>query len=139
MLLWTHKVLGGDKLEVTVHELPVPCIFLGGGAGGRPTTQRSSQARDRTHATAAITPTFIPLSYQGTPALHYLFWQVTYKPVRSFLCFLGPHPQHMEVPRLGVESELQLLVYTHSHSNAVAEPHLQPTPQLTAKARSLTH
>ena len=26
--------------------------------------------------------------------------------------FLGPHPRPMEVPRLGVESELQLLVYT---------------------------
>ena len=24
----------------------------------------------------------------------------------SFLCFLGPHPWHMEVPRLGVELEL---------------------------------
>ena len=23
-----------------------------------------------------------------------------------FFCFLGPHPQHMEVPRLGAESEL---------------------------------
>ena len=28
------------------------------------------------------------------------------------LFFLGPHLQHMEVPRLGAESELQLLVYT---------------------------
>ena len=27
-------------------------------------------------------------------------------------CFLGLHPQHMEVPRLGVELELQLPVYT---------------------------
>ena len=27
-------------------------------------------------------------------------------------CLLGPHPQHMEVPRIGVESELQLPVYT---------------------------
>ena len=27
-------------------------------------------------------------------------------------CFLGPHPQHMEVPRLGVQSELQLPAYT---------------------------
>ena len=27
-------------------------------------------------------------------------------------CFLGPHPQHMEVPRLGVKSELQLPAYT---------------------------
>ena len=30
----------------------------------------------------------------------------------SFLRFLGPHPWLMEVPRLGVESKLQLLVYT---------------------------
>ena len=28
-----------------------------------------------------------------------------------FLCFLGPHPWHMEVPRLGDKSELQLLAY----------------------------
>ena len=26
--------------------------------------------------------------------------------------FLGPHPQHMEVPRPWVQSELQLLAYT---------------------------
>ena len=26
--------------------------------------------------------------------------------------FLGPYPQHMEVPRLGVKSELQPLVYS---------------------------
>ena len=29
-----------------------------------------------------------------------------------FFCFLGPHPWHMEVPRLGVQSELQLPAYT---------------------------
>ena len=29
-----------------------------------------------------------------------------------FLVFLGPHSQHMEVPRLGVELELQPLVCT---------------------------
>ena len=27
-------------------------------------------------------------------------------------CLLGPHPQHMEVPRLEVQLELQLLAYT---------------------------
>ena len=27
-------------------------------------------------------------------------------------CFLGPHLQHMEVPRLGEKLELQLLAYT---------------------------
>ena len=35
---------------------------------------------------------------------------------------LGPHPQHMEVPRLGVKSELQLLADT-----ATAMPDLQPS------------
>ena len=29
-----------------------------------------------------------------------------------FVCFLGPYLQHMEVPRLDVESELQLPAYT---------------------------
>ena len=29
-----------------------------------------------------------------------------------FVCFLGPHPWHMDVPRLGVKLELQLLAYT---------------------------
>ena len=29
-----------------------------------------------------------------------------------FFVFLGPHLQQMEVPRLGIESELQLLAYT---------------------------
>ena len=28
-----------------------------------------------------------------------------------YFCFLGLHPQHMEVPRLGVNSELQPLAY----------------------------
>ena len=29
-----------------------------------------------------------------------------------FFVFLGPHLRYMEVPRLGVESEIQLQVYT---------------------------
>ena len=29
-----------------------------------------------------------------------------------FFCFLGPHPQHMEIPRLGVKLELQPQAYT---------------------------
>ena len=36
----------------------------------------------------------------------------------SFFCFLGPHLQHMGVPRrLGVESELQLPTYTTATQN----------------------
>ena len=48
------------------------------------------------------------------------------------ICFLGLHPRHMEVPRLGIKSELQLPAYGRSHSNARSKPHLQPAPQLTA-------
>ena len=52
--------------------------------------------------------------------------------------FSGLHPGHMEVPRLGVELELQQLAYTtpaglrHSHSNTKSELHLQPIQQLMA-------
>ena len=37
-----------------------------------------------------------------------------------FICLLGPHVQRMEVPRLGIKSELQLLAYT----TAIATPDL---------------
>ena len=40
------------------------------------------------------------------------------------LCFLGPPLWHMEVPRLGVQSELQLLTYTTA--TAIPDPWLQP-------------
>ena len=67
------------------------------------------------------------------PLLLYLYhhkWCVTYfKPTISyswkvpFFFFLGLYPQHMEVPRLGVEYELCL----------------RPTPQLMAMRDLLTH
>ena len=34
-----------------------------------------------------------------------------FRPLPFIFCFLGPHLQHMEVPRLGVKSELQLPAY----------------------------
>ena len=34
------------------------------------------------------------------------------KIIIGFFWLFRPHPWHMEVPRLGVESELQLLTYT---------------------------
>ena len=54
-----------------------------------------------------------------------------------FLLFLWAAPRHMEVPRLGVESELQPPAYTRATamrdpSHVGSEPRLQPTPQLTA-------
>ena len=38
-----------------------------------------------------------------------LFWVVPY--FFFFFVFLGPHPQHMEVPMIGAELDLQLLAY----------------------------
>ena len=43
-----------------------------------------------------------------------------------FFClfvFFGPHPRHMEVPRLGVELELSPPAYTTAHSNVGSSTH----------------
>ena len=45
-----------------------------------------------------------------------------------FSFFLGPHLWHMELSRLGAIAAGP----RHSHSNGWSEPHLWPTPQLTA-------
>ena len=37
--------------------------------------------------------------------------------------FLGLHPRHTEVPRLGVELELQLAAYTTAHINTGSLTH----------------
>ena len=51
--------------------------------------------------------------------------------------FLGLRQWHMEVPRLGIKLELQLLAYTIA--TATWEPScIWPTPQLMCNARSLT-
>ena len=48
-----------------------------------------------------------------------------------FVCFfLGPHPWHMEVPRLGIR--VRAAAASHSHSDTRSEPYLQPKPQLVA-------
>ena len=38
-----------------------------------------------------------------------------------FFVFLGPHHRHMEVPRLGVKSELQLPAYTTAAATAMPD------------------
>jgi len=52
--------------------------------------------------------------------------------------FLGPHPQHMEVPRLGAESELQLLAMPQPRQcqiQTVSATHIAAC----GKVGSLTH
>ena len=50
-----------------------------------------------------------------------------------FFCFLGPHPRHMEVSRLGLKSDLQLPVYTTATATLDMIQSLRSTPQLRAK------
>ena len=61
---------------------------------------RCSWPRDWTQARAVTLPNPKQLGHQGTPGFVFVF------------CFLGLHLWHMEVPRLGAESELHLLAYT---------------------------
>ena len=49
-----------------------------------------------------------------------------------FFFFLGPHPKHMEVPGLGIKSELQLLAFTTATATLGspthgARPGMEPT------------
>ena len=55
-----------------------------------------------------LLPLFIWKFYFAFPLTNALFF---FK-LKNFFCFLGPHLGHMEVPRLGGESELQLPAYT---------------------------
>ena len=54
--------------------------------------------------------------------------------IHSFIpsVFLGLHPQHLEVPRLGVESDLYRLAYTTATATWDTSCVLRPTPQLLA-------
>ena len=71
-----------------------------------------------------------PFFHQWT--FRFLLCLGCYKSNTFFFFFLGPCLQYIEVPRLGVKSELQLLVYLHhSHSNVGllthwAKPGIEP-------------
>ena len=87
-----------------------------------------SEARDRTCILVDTSQVLNPLSHKrnslkpvlilfGIPLLRSASSHVSYKAtmrrppfvfVFVFLPFLGPLPRHLEIPRLGVESELQL-------------------------------
>ena len=41
-----------------------------------------------------------------------------------YVSFLALRPWHMEIPRLGVESELQAVGLHHSYSNVGSKPYL---------------
>ena len=53
----------------------------------------------------ARVPSFLPFFLSFSSSFFFFFFFF-------FFCFLGPHLGHIEAPRLGVESELQLPSYT---------------------------
>ena len=59
---------------------------------------------------------FASIEEMGSPDSVFLFGVFCWKIFFFFwsFVFLGPHPRHMEVPRLGVESEQQLLAYARA-------------------------
>ena len=87
------------------------------------TTMCPDQARTRAvpNLPAALPEPCNPLPENEGPGWNFEAWV---EPQLGFLFFLGLHLWHMEVPRLGTESEPQLLAYTTSHSNLGSEPSL---------------
>ena len=67
------------------------------------------------HVTEALIPTHRPWAHFSGLWTSFLFLFFSF-------FFLGPHPQHTEVPRLGVESDLQLLAY--ATATATPDPNL---------------
>ena len=76
----------------------------------------------------------IPMCHSGNSKnLHTFFFFFFF-----FFCFLGPHPRHTEVPRLGVESELHLLAYTTAPATSDPSSSVNYTTA-RGNAGSLTH
>ena len=73
-----------------------------------------SKPRDQTHILLDTNLVRYPWATTATPCI--------------FCLFLGPHPWHMEVPRLGGLIGAEATSLHQSHSNARSELHLQPTP-----------
>ena len=77
-------------------------------------------------------------------AIKFIHWLLFF-----FFCFLGPQLPHMDVPRLGVESELQLPAYITATATAtwdpsyVCDPHhsswQHQIPDPLREARDLAH
>ena len=92
-----------------------------------------SSVSPATRVPNAVLPARVPISvyfYSNILGTKNLNPRGRHFPQKQLLFFLGPHSWRMEVPRLGVESELQ--PPATSHNNARCKPCLRPTPQLTA-------
>ena len=73
--------------------------------GPRPTPPPPSNNIAASHCPFGVCPS------QQTGSSLKAGWSISFSSFFFFLVFFGPHPQPMEVPRLGVEPELQLPAY----------------------------
>ena len=92
-----------------------------------------SEARDPTLNLLDIGQVCFP-----EPQWQLIFLFFVYLFIFVFLPFLGPLPRHMEVPRLGVESELQPPAYTRATATQDLS-HVCGSPTAHGNAGSLTH
>ena len=93
------------------------------GTGSGPTFPPGGLAWQGSHLTASTAPR------GGSSSRDFNFHMFVFF---LFFFFLGPLPQHMEVPSLGVQSELQLPVYTTATAtwdpSHVCDPHHSSRP-----------
>ena len=110
-------------------EFSLPVSLLPQMLTGKVSSDPSSQNRPRNSETSPCEfATWRECLPQNSPLLTLFPSQESCSFLVFFVCFLffclfvflGPHPRHMEVPRLGVESELQLPAY----ATATAMPDL---------------
>ena len=124
----TPKAYGGSQARGWIRATAASLHHSHSNVGSKPSLQPTyttaqGNAGSLTHLTRlGIEPKsswilvgFISLcATKGTPYYSFFYFFCL------FVCFLGLHPWHMEVLRLGVESELQLLAYTTA--TATREP-----------------
>ena len=74
-----------------------------------------------------------PLSFLGAQSANPEQENCDHSKLWIFFFFLGPNPQHVEVPRLSVEwFGAAAAGLHHGHSNTRSKPPLRPMPQLVA-------
>ena len=105
--------------------------------------RKKKKGREKTHSTLIIkgrisesqnlkTKEDNPTICSGVRCTCYYYYYYYYYYYFVFWPFLGPLLQHMEVPRLGVQSELQPPAYGGATATWASKPCLQPPLQLMA-------
>ena len=99
-LPWTHNCM---TLLITVW----PCVTLRWGSAPLIFPLREPQERTVCPRLSLVCECAVSIGPLESQSFFFFFFFLS-------LVFLGPHLQHMEVPRLGVESQLQPLAYARA-------------------------